>query len=120
LRASLLIALLFAAASAPAVWAAPAPTGPIVKDGLEINILPALAPASGSGGVFNVGLDMEARTDDAAHRLGFRSLHGVTAIDCRQGANRFVEAEAYTEAGMMGQGTARAVRGKLVRPRHDS
>jgi hypothetical protein len=121
LRASFPIALLFAAASASAALAASAPAaGPIVKDGLEITVLPQLAQASGSNGVFNVGLDMEARTDDAAHRLGFRSLHGVTAIDCRQGANRFVEAEAYPEAGMMGQGTTRAVSGKWVRPADDS
>jgi len=118
LRPPLLIALLLATASAPAAFAAPA--APILKDGLEITVLPTLAPANGSGGVFNATLDMEARTDDAAHRLGFRSLRSVTAIDCHQGANRFVEAEAYAETGLMGQGTARTVSGKWVRPADDS
>ena len=125
LRPPLLIALLLATASAPAAVAAAAATAPIVKDGLEITILPTLAQASGAqangpGGVFNVTLDMEAQSDDAARRLGFRSLRSVTAIDCHQGANRFVEAEAYAEAGLMGQGTPRAVSGKWVRPADDS
>jgi len=123
LRPSFLIALLLAAASTPVAVAAA--TQPIVKDGLEITILPTMEKANGaqtrgSGGVFDVTLDMEAQNDDAAHRLGFRSLRGVTAIDCQQGANRFVEAEAYAEAGLMGQGTARTVSGKWVRPANDS
>jgi hypothetical protein len=123
LRPPFLIALLLAAASTP--FAVAAATQPIVKDGLQITILPTMEKADGaqtrqSGGVFNVTLDMEAQNDDAAHRLGFRSLRSVTAIDCRQGANRFVEAEAYPEAGLMGQGAPRTVSGKWVRPAEDS
>ncbi|MEJ0064243.1 MAG: hypothetical protein WDM85_01575 [Caulobacteraceae bacterium] len=73
---------------------------PIVKDGVEITILSVGPPAGGPGGVVEVILDAEARSDAAADKLKFRSLRGVTAVDCRLGANRFIKADAYPEADL--------------------
>jgi hypothetical protein len=114
-RLSLLIALMSAAAPA---MAAPSTGGPIVKDGVEITILPGAAPPS--GGIAEVTLDVEARSDDSASRLGFRSMRGVTAIDCAKGANRFIKADAFALADMKGPATPRVVSGDWVRPAADS
>ncbi len=114
MRLRLLIALMSAAAPA---MAAPAADGPLVKDGVEINILPHGGP---SGGVFEVTLDVEARADAAAGRLGFRSMRGLTAIDCSRGANRFIKADAFGLADMKGPATPRVVSGDWVRPSQDS
>jgi hypothetical protein len=114
-RASPLVVLLLAAAPA---FAAPVASGPIVKDGVEINILSVGAP--GPGGVVEVTLDAEARSDAAAEKLKFRSLRGVTALDCRQGANRFIKADAYPEANLRGQMTPRIVSGDWVKPADSS
>jgi hypothetical protein len=118
-RPALLIALLFAA-SAPSALAASAPSGPIVKDGVEITILPTLGSASTPGGLIQVGLDLEARSDDAAKRLGFRSLRAETSVDCRAGANRFLNAQAYTQPNLKGEGVPRVVSGAWVHPNDDS
>jgi hypothetical protein len=104
-------------AAAPVV-AAPAASGPLVKDGVEINILPHSAPPV--GGVAEVTLDVEARSDDSATRLGFRSMRGLTAIDCARGANRFVKADAFALADLKGPATPRMVSGDWVRPSSDS
>jgi hypothetical protein len=104
-------------AAAPAT-AAPAASGPLVKDGVEINILPHSAPPA--GGIAEVTLDVEARSDDSATRLGFRSMRGLTAIDCARGANRFVKADAFALADLKGPATPRVVSGDWVRPSADS
>jgi hypothetical protein len=114
LRLSLLIVLMSAAAPA---LAAPPASGPIVKDGVEISILPG---GLSSGGVTEVTLDVEARSDDAAGRLGFRSMRGLTAIDCLKGANRFIKADAFAQADLKGPATPRVVSGDWVRPSVDS
>jgi SPOR domain len=111
-----LIGLLLVAAPA---FAAPIAGGPIVKDGVEITIL-SIGPAGGPGGVVEVTLDAEARSDAAADRLRFRSLRGVTAVDCRLGANRFIKADAYPEANLRGQVTPRVVSGDWVKPADSS
>jgi hypothetical protein len=115
LRLSLLIALMSAAAPA---MAAPSAGAPLVKDGVEITILPSAGPST--GGVSEVTLDIEARSDDAAQRLGFRSMRGLTAIDCARGANRFIKADAFAEADLKGAATPRRVSGDWVRPASDS
>ena len=114
MRLSLIVGLMFAAA--PAI-AAPPPSGPIVKDGVEITVTPN---GHSSQGVVEVTLDVEARADVAATRLGFRSMRGVTAVDCLKGANRFVKADAYAQADLKGPGTPRMVSGDWVRPSDDS
>jgi hypothetical protein len=114
LRLSLLIVLMSAAAP---VMAAPPASGPIVKDGVEIDILP-FGPSGGD--VVEITLDVEARSDAAASRLGFRSMRGVTAIDCAKGANRFIKADAFAEAELKGPPTPRMVSGDWVRPSDDS
>jgi hypothetical protein len=114
LRLSLLIVLMSAAAPA---MAAPASLGAIVKDGVEITILPG-GPLS--GGMTEVTLDVEARSDIAASRLGFRSMRGLTAIDCARGANRFIKADAFALADLKGPATPRVVSGDWVRPSVDS
>jgi hypothetical protein len=113
LRLSLIASLMFAA---PAL-AAPPPSGPIVKDGVEITVSPN---GHSSQGVVEVTLDVEARADVAAGRLGFRSMRGVTAVDCLKGANRFVKADAYAQADLKGPVTPRVVSGDWVRPSDDS
>lgn len=113
MRLSLLIGLVLAAGPALA-----APGGPIVKDGVEITILPA-GPA-GAGGIVEVTLDVEARSDAAAAKLKFRSMRGVTAIDCRLGANRFIKADAYPEANLRGEVSPRVVSGEWVQPAVES
>lgn len=117
MRPSPLIGLLFAAAPA---FAAPAAGGPIIKDGVEITILSVGPPAGGPGGIVEVTLDAEARSDAAAEKLKFRSLRGVTALDCRLGANRFIKADAYPEAGLRGQVAPRVVSGDWVKPAESS
>ena len=112
-----LIGLLLAAAPA---LAAPVAGGPIVKDGVEITILSVGPPAGGPGGIVEVTLDAEARSDAAAEKLKFRSLRGVTAVDCRLGANRFVKADAYPEADLRGQVAPRVVSGDWVKPAESS
>jgi hypothetical protein len=92
-------------------------SGPIVKDGVEISILPG---GPSSGGVTEVTLDVEARSEDAATRLGFRSMRGQTAIDCLKGANRFIKADAFALADLKGPATPRVVSGDWVRPSDDS
>jgi hypothetical protein len=103
--------------AAPAM-AAPAASGPIVKDGVEITVLPHGAPSA--DGTLEVTLDVEARSDDAASRLKFRSMRGVTAIDCAKGANRFIKADAFALADLQGAPTPRMVSGDWVRPSQDS
>jgi hypothetical protein len=116
-RPSPLIGFLLAAAPA---FAAPVAGGPIIKDGVEITILSIGPPAGGPGGVVEVTLDAEARSDAAADKLKFRSLRGVTAVDCRLGANRFIKADSYPEANLRGQVTARVVSGDWVKPAESS
>jgi sporulation related protein len=113
-RPSLLIGLVLAAGPALA-----APSGPIVKDGVEISILPGAGPA-GPGGIVEVTLDVEARSDAAAAKLKFRSMRGVTAIDCRVGANRFIKAEAFPEANLRGDVSPKVVSGEWVQPAAES
>ena len=112
-----LIGLLLAAAPA---FATPVAGGPIVKDGVEITILSVGPPAGGPGGVIEVTLDAEARSDVAADKLKFRSLRGVTAVDCRLGANRFIRADAYPEANLGGQVVPKVVSGDWVKPAESS
>jgi SPOR domain len=114
--AALLLSALMAAA---AVAAAPAP-GPIVKDGVEITVLPQIGVAGAPGAVTEVGLDIEAKTADAATRLGFQSLHAIADVDCGKGANRFINAEAYDQPGLAGAGRQRNVTGQWVQPSSDS
>jgi hypothetical protein len=113
-RPSLLIGLILAAGPALA-----APAGPIVRDGVEITIVSATA-APAPGGIVEVTLDVEARSDAAAAKLKFRSMRGVTAVDCRLGANRFIKAEAYPEANLRGDVTPRVVSGEWVKPAGES
>jgi hypothetical protein len=92
----------------------------IVKDGVEVTILPAVAAFSGREGFVEVMLDVEAHTEDAAHRLGVRSVRAVADVDCRQGANRFVSARAYDQPELSGAGRAWPVGGDWVQPAADS
>ncbi|MFI4972989.1 MAG: SPOR domain-containing protein [Caulobacterales bacterium] len=115
MRTFLLVGLVFALAPGSAAPAAPPAADVIAKDGVEVTILPTVAPAGGPEAV-EVALDVEARTDEAARRLGFRSLRGVTAVDCRQGANQFQRAEAYALADLQGEVKVLRVSGEWVHP----
>jgi hypothetical protein len=104
-----------------ALAAPPSPAmAPIVKDGVEIAILPHVGSAGGSEAVSQIGLDIEARSADAVGRLGFRSLRAVTDIDCRQSANKFISATSFDQADFAGQGKIRPVSGEWVQPTADS
>ena len=118
-RRLLLIGLALAATAAASAAAA-APPDPIARDGVEISILPAIAPATSSDAVSAASLDLEARTDDAAHRFGFRSLHAVTLVDCRGRANQITEARTYAEPNLAGPGRVQPVSGAWQHPTADS
>lgn len=126
LIASVLVAAA-AAAVAPAALAArrePTSNGPppppLVKDGVEIDILPQVGSGGGPASVTEIGLDLEAKTLDAAARLGFQSLRAVADVDCSRGANRFISAVAYQQVGLAGPGQSRNVTGQWVQPASDS
>ena len=70
--------------------------------------------------VTEVGLDLEAKTAEAATRLGFQSLHAIADVDCSKGANRFINAEAYDQPSLAGPGRPRNVTGQWVQPSSDS
>ena len=110
------IALLLSALTMAAAVA----SGPIVKDGVEITVLPQIGVAGAPGAVTEVGLDIEAKTADAAARLGFQSLHAIADVDCAKAANRFINAEAYDQPGLAGPGRQRNVTGQWVQPSSDS
>jgi hypothetical protein len=112
----LLLSLLISASIASSGWSAAAAAGVIEQDGVQVTILPTVAAGAGPGTSIEVALDVEAVTDDAARRLGFRSLRGVTTFDCQQGANLFREAVAYDQANLKGQGKARPTSGKWGQP----
>ena len=101
-----------AAVTAPAALAASA----IARDGVEVSILPTVGPAHADQSIVRVSLDVEARSEAAAHRLGFRSLRGVTDIDCRSGENQFVKAEAYDHPDLRGAARGWPVLGDWGRP----
>jgi hypothetical protein len=116
LRPLLLLGL--AVGAAPAWAAAPAPgaTQPIELGGVEVFILPTVGPASGPETSMDVQIDVEARTDEAARVLGFKSLLGDTTIDCRTGANRFVTAQAYDQPDRQGPARSSHLSGQWVTP----
>jgi hypothetical protein len=117
-RPALLIGLLLVAAPAAAIaGGAPAP---IFKDGVEITILPLDGAAPGPAGLTQVSLDLEVKTEEAAQRLGFRSMRGVTEVDCRQHANRFVKADSFDQPALKGAPRPRLVTGNWVSPNPDS
>jgi hypothetical protein len=114
------IALIALAAITGGARGAPAAPDVVVKDGVEVSMLPALAPTTGPDGGLAVTLDVEARSDDAAGRLGFRSLRVVTLVDCRAGANKLLEAESFEASDLAGARHVRPVSGEWVRPAADS
>ena len=109
LRNALAVAAGCAASSALAA-------GVIARDGVEVSILPTIGAAHADQSIVRVALDVEARSDAAARRLGFRSLRGVTDIDCRSGENQFVKAEAFDHADLRGQARGWPVLGDWGRP----
>ncbi len=109
------VGLAFALTSA-AAWAAPAVHDLIARDGVEVGILPAIAPDTPAGTVVGVALDVEARTDAAARRLGFRSLHAIARVDCRARASQVVEAETFDQPNLTGAGRAQTVSKAWVHP----
>jgi hypothetical protein len=111
---------MFAATSAAAAWGAAAPSDVIVRDGVEVSIQRAIAPATTADSISAVSLDLEARTDDAAHRFGFRSLHAVTLVDCRGRANQITEAKTFDEPNLAGPGHSQHVSGNWQQPTADS
>jgi hypothetical protein len=117
LRSPLLAGLVFFAAPA---LAAAADNGPIVKDGVEITVVSQVASAGEPAGVVEATLDVEARTDAAALKLGFQSMRAVTAVDCAKGVNRFIKADAYAQSDLKGPANARLVSGDWVKPSDDS
>jgi len=116
----LLVLAALAALAAPAAVAGPAGGVAVSKDGVEVSILPLVAPAKGPDSLIEVALDVEARTDAAARRLGFRSLRAAATIDCEKGANRFSKAEAYAGPDLHGEARPWPVGGGWVRPSADS
>jgi hypothetical protein len=110
--------LLSALLAATAAAAPPTSTGPILKDGVEITVL--LASGGSQTAVTEVGLDIEATTNESATRFGFHSLRAVADVDCARGVNRFVSAEAYDQPGFGGAGRSRTVTGAWVAPTSDS
>ncbi|HEY2708643.1 MAG TPA: SPOR domain-containing protein [Caulobacteraceae bacterium] len=116
----LLVGLLLA--TAPAAFAAASPAGgnafgaPLVKDGVEITILPTVAPVSAVANGTQVDLDLEARDAAVAARLGFLSMRATALVDCRAGENRFLKADVYAQADLKGDAKPRAVSGDWVRP----
>jgi len=116
---ALLLSALLAAAPAAVLAAAPAAAGgPILKDGVEITIL--LASGGSQSAETQVGLDIEATTNEAATRFGFRSLRAVADVDCAHSVNRFVSAEAYDQPRFGGAERPRTVTGAWVAPTPDS
>ena len=101
-----------ALAAAPAALAASA----IARDGVVVSILPTVGPVHADQSIVRVALDVEARSEAAARRLGFRSLRGVTDIDCRSGENQFVKAEAYDHPDLRGEARGWPVLGDWGRP----
>jgi len=116
-RPFLPLALLLMAAPGSSLATTP---GVIARDGVEVTILPMVAPASGPASQVEVGLDVEARTDGAAHGLGSRSLGAVVSVDCAKGANRFVKVTALAKASLKGEAKAWPVSGDWVTPAPDS
>ncbi len=120
---ALLLSALMAASAAvatPGAGHGAASGGPITKDGVEITVLPQIGVAGAPASVTEVGLDIEAKTTDAATRLGFHSLRAVADVDCGKGANRFISAEAFDQVGLAGPGRLRNVTGQWVQPTSDS
>jgi hypothetical protein len=125
---SLVIASVLVAACAGLATAAagarkpPSPPAnpPIVKDGVEISILPHVGAGGSAGSVTEVGLDLEAKTADAAARFGFQSLRAVADVDCSRSANRFLSAIAYQQPSLAGAGQPRNITGEWVQPASDS
>lgn len=110
------------ATSAAAARKPPSPPAnpPIVKDGVEISILPHVGAGAGAGSVTEVGLDLEAKSADAAARFGFQSLRAVADVDCSRSANRFLSAIAYQQPSLAGPGQPRNITGEWVQPASDS
>jgi hypothetical protein len=100
----------------PAVSSTPAPANVVEKDGVRITIMPTVAAGAGPETSIQVVLDFEAVTEDAAGRVGFRSMRGRVEFDCRQGINLLSEAVAYDRANLEGEGKALPVSGKWIRP----
>lgn len=88
----------------------------IARDGVEVSILPTVGPARANQSIVRVALDVEARSETAARRLGFHSLRGVTDIDCRSGENQFVKAEAFERPDLQGAAHTWPVLGEWGRP----
>jgi hypothetical protein len=116
LRLLLVLGLVVGAAPAWAAADQAAPQQPIVLGGVEVTILPTIAPASGPESAMTVQIDVEARTDEATRLLGFKSLLGETTIDCRSGANRFEKAAAYDQPDRQGPPRSSHLSGQWVTP----
>jgi hypothetical protein len=116
LRSSLLTGLFLSLSALPAAWSAPPLANVVEKDGVKVIIMPTIAAGAGPETSIQVGLDLEAMTDDAAARVGFRSMRGRVAFDCGQGVNLLSEAVAYDRANLEGEGKPKALSGKWIRP----
>jgi hypothetical protein len=119
-RRSALALLLVAAALPPAASALPSAGDAATDGGIEVAVLPLAAPKAGAdtagAGLTQATLDVEARTDAAFRRIGFRSLRVNAVVDCSRWADRVTGAEGYARPGLSGQGRAASVGGAWSQP----
>ena len=115
MRLALLTGLLLAATPVLA-----APPGPIETQGVEITMSPRIAPAGWPATMLQLGLDIEAKSDEAALKLGFRSMGAVVDIDCSRGVNRVVSAETHAQANLQGVATPKPVSSQWMTPAPNS
>lgn len=67
-----------------------------------------------------VRLQGEAASEEAAQRLGYRSMRSVAEIDCDTRRDRVLEMETFIEHGLKGEGSSRPVPGGWVQPSMDA
>jgi len=60
------------------------PSGTISLQGVDINVSPRVTPAGLAPTMKQVALDIEPKTEEAAQKLGFRSMAAVVDIDCAE------------------------------------
>ena len=115
MRRRLLIGALSAATTIGG-WPVAGATPPIVKDGVSVTVLSRAASHS----LVRVELDVEPLDASATRALRFGSMRSSVEIDCRQGKNRMLRAEAFEAAKLKGESQPRELADHWVLPSADS
>src|SRR5262249_26673799 len=90
------------------------------KDDVRITLLPAVAPAGPSEAVKVGALDIEARTPEAATRIGSPPGRGPGGIACGPASHPFARVAHHPDPNLAGDGQARKVSGAWIHPAPDS